>query len=199
MTNNVITPVFTEGSPYPTNVNYRFDSGSNTIEYGTAGNSVPILDDYLTVSTNVNLNGRHVRQVIFTLDKVKSADIDYTIDAKVGQTLFECDFGGKNMQDVFEPGDKIYITLVDEEKRAVKYQLLDENGNIVTDSSGNSEYQTEYEDIKYTKVYSGLSFYVPMVDAVPQTFTVPDSGLKLDIPVVGDVMGCGHRRLFSGV
>ncbi len=197
MTNNVITPVFTEGSPYPTNVNYRFDSGSNTIEYGTAGNSVPILDDYLTVSTNVNLNGRHVRQVIFTLDKVKSADIDYTIDAKVGQTLFECDFGGKNMQDVFEPGDKIYITLVDEEKRAVKYQLLDENGNIVTDSSGNSEYQTEYEDIKYTKVYSGLSFYVPMVDAVPQTFTVPDSGLKLDIPVVGDVMGSATSGVIS--
>lgn len=189
---DVITPVFTEGAPYPTNVNYRFDSGSNTVKYGTAGNSVPILDDFLTVSTDVNLNGRHIRQVIFTLDKVKSADIDYTIDAKVGQTSFECDFGGKNMQDVFEPGDKIYITLVDEEKRAVKYQLFYEDGDTVR-----SEYQTEYEDIKYTKVYSGLSFYVPMVDEVPQTFTMPDSGNKLDLPVVGDVMGSATSGVIS--
>ncbi len=38
---------------------------------------------------------------------------------------------------------------------------------------------------------------MPMVDAVPQTFTVPDNGMKVDLPVVGDVMGSATSGVIS--
>lgn len=187
----IVTPIFTLGSPYVTDVGYEYSSGQNNIDYPSIYNSVAICDDYFEVSANINLNGRQVKKVVFTLDKLKSADVKYSYDAYVNQTEFVCDFGGKNMQDVFEPGDRLYITLYDAEDTPVKLATVDENGNTY--------YEDSYKETAYTKVFTGLDFYVPMVDAMPQVYEAENtsSALTLDLPVVGGTMASAKSGVLS--
>ncbi len=196
--NDITTPIFTAGAPYPTNVEYKFANDANNVNYRTSDSDVPILDDILTVSAHVNLKEHKIKQILFTVDKLRGADIEYAVDAKEErQTIFECNFDGNNMRDVFEPGDRLYITLVDEHQREIGFRITDENGNPLNDADGNPIYDSSKEDIKYSKVYSGLSFYSPMTAAVPQSFDVPNSGINLDLPLVGSVMGSGTSGVMT--
>ncbi len=195
--NDITTPIFTAGAPYSTNVEYKFASDANNVNYRTSDGGVPILDDFLTVSVHINLNGHHIKQVLFSVDKLRSSDIEYAVDAKVGQTVFECDFDGKNMQEVFESGDRLYITLVDEQQREIGFRVTGENGKPLNDADGDPIYESRKEDIKYSKVYSGLSFYSPMTAAAPQSFDIPNSGINLDLPLVGNVMGSGTSGVMT--
>ncbi|MCH5209568.1 MAG: S-layer homology domain-containing protein [Oscillospiraceae bacterium] len=196
--NNITTPVITYGAPYPTSVNYSYANSGNNEQYGNASNSIKIVDDNLTVSTQIALNGHILSKVVFTLATVRGADVEYTVDAtRVGQSYFECNFGGKNMKDIFEPGDKLYITLYDTKKKSVQYQLIGDDGEPVLNSAGNPIFEETQYDIVYTRLYTGLSFTVPMTDAVLQSFDMTEAAEMIDVPLVGSVMGSASSGVLS--
>ena len=194
---DITTPLITVGAPFPVSLEYKFDSSDSTARYGTMSNSVPIVsDDYFTVIATINPNGREVKQVVFTVDKQKSADIRYPIDLNKGQTKVEYNFGGKGMQDLFDPGDKLFISLVDAEDRVVKYPVLDGDGNPVMDSAGNPSYSSQSYPIEYAKHYTGLSFYIPMVDAPRHIYNIAQD-FKLDSPLIGSTMGNANSGVMT--
>ncbi len=232
---DIQTPVITTDAPYPTSVEYKFEKSASTTQYGTVSNSVPIIDDCLTVTLTINPNGREVKKVKFVIDRTRTLkddaqkdddkkddsqkddsqkddsqkddsqkddpqkddsqkdddkkddveqenDIVYEVDLKPGQTSVDFNFGSKSLKDVLEPGDKLYVIMVDAAKREVTTTGQDADGNPIP--------VTNQYDIEYTRLYTGLSFYVPMVNNVMQSFDfVPQQIGAKEVPVLGEWMG----------
>lgn len=177
--NKITTPIFATGSPVPTNIDYRYLSGANVELFGTSENSIAIMDDQLTLSLTVDRHGHQIKKVVFTVDKQRGSDLNYTVEGKINQEIFTCNFDGKSMKDLFEDGDRIYVTLYDAEEREVITASKDENGNEIQVKSK--------EEIVYNKIFTGLTMYVPMLEVVPQEYKLPDS-VETEVPILGKTM-----------
>lgn len=178
--NNITTPIFTQDSPYPTSIDYTYLSGDNIEQFGTTSNSVAIVDDVLTLSLTVNRNGHQISKVDFIIDRQQGADETYTVEGKINQDVFTCNFDGKEMDKIFEAGDRIYVILYDADQREISYPSTDGNGNEIT--------VTQKEDIVYNKVFTGLSLFVPMLEVMPQNFTLSSSATQ-EAPILGQLQG----------
>lgn len=186
--NSITTPVFTEGSPYPVSIDYMYFSGSNVETFGTNGNSIAIVDDNLTLTLKIDRKGHQISKVVFTLDKQRGADQAYEVEGKINGDTYACDFGGKSMKDILDPGDRIYVTLYDAEQREVSF--------VTTDEEGNELVAVTKENIVYNKIFTGLTCYVPMLEVVPQAFEVPET-IKTEVPILGEMMGKASSGVVS--
>lgn len=182
------TSVFSGSAPVPVSLDYEYSSLRNRLSYGTISNSVAIVDDNFTVTLRINSNGHKIKKAVFTLDKQNGADLNFeAAPTKTNPSEFVCKFDGKTMDKNFDKDDLLYVTLYDEEKQKV--------GMTNVDAYGNSYISYQEKEISYTKLFTGLSFYIPTKDAIPQSLNVNQLNEGIKAPIMGSV----QTRLGTGV
>ena len=189
LTEALKTPVFNGGAPIPISLEYRYDTDSYNGINGTTRNTVSIEDSCFYAILTVNPNGHTLSQAVFTLDKRLSADATYTVKPDPDNpNRFTCFFDGKNMKDIMEAGDMLYVTLYDTEMNRIGYTTYDEYGRATTD--------WQESPIAYSKLFTGLTFYVPTRDVVPQYLDVPND-LSMELPLLGSAIGTSSTGVLS--
>ncbi len=182
------TSVFSGSAPVPVSLDYSYSNYKNNRSYGTFSNSVAIVDDNFTVNLKINSNGHKIKKAVFTLDKQNGADLNFdATPSKTNPSEFVCRFDGKTMDKNFDKDDVLYVTLYDEEKQEI--------GMTNVDAYGNSYISYQEKEISYTKLFTGLSFYIPTKDAVPQSLNVNQLNEGINAPIMGNI----QTRLGTGV
>lgn len=184
----ITTPVYPTGSPTIESVDYTYFNGSNIETFGITKNNIAIIDDKLYITVKIDRNGHQLSNVEFFVDKKYSKDASYFVKGEKDKDVYTCDFSGYSMKDIFEPGDRIYIRLHDAQTRKITTTTYDDNDKEIV-------VETE-EPIVYNKLYTGLSMYVPMLDAVVQVLEFPDSA-AVEAPVVGHIMGSSTSGMLT--
>ncbi|MDO4488859.1 MAG: Calx-beta domain-containing protein [Eubacteriales bacterium] len=154
-------------APRVVTINYDYDKSENRQKVDLKDNSIRCFDDNLTLSAVVDLKGRTISKLIYTVTTVTGATSEYT--AKVDEndpTLFTATING--MLTRLHNGDRISVRIVDSEKRIIN----------LTDSSSSAE-------IVYPTVETGLVTYVENEKIAPKEFKFDESAGNIDIPVIG--------------
>jgi len=168
-------------APYVARVDYAVDSdGIADSLVDTRNNEIAIEKKGLTVTVSLNRNNRGVKKVIFSRISDKGASEEFAVEAETkDQTVFSYRF--KNMETAFDPGDMLYVRLVDSESQVVKTYLTDPVTN--TESVSETSYDCEYAD-----VFTGLTLYLPTIYPQPQYYDVSSlSENAMDVPMLGNI------------
>lgn len=182
---NIELPQRTPYSPYVSHVSYTFEKDSSYTVGDVTQNAVPILDDYINITAHVTPQGRQVKQAVFVLKKKIGDPKEFTAISS-GSNQFTVTL---KMDDEFASGDTLFVKLVDKEERTQTFAYYDEVAKATVETK-------QQVPIVYAETPTGLSFYVPTLEAKPQYFAVPDSS-KIDIPILGEMSGAMNSGILK--
>jgi len=188
-------------APAVSSISFKYGAPKNQNSQASTRNNLKILDDSLTVSAVVNPHGRKIKEAVFTVvtrGEKKDGSVfeerhEYRVKEKSDSpNVFECVFG--KMPDELLNGDRLWVRLVDDEKR-LSEAGRDENGKPVKDDEGNV-ITGQYVPIEYPDVETGLTFSTENVLRQPQTYDVKNTK-AIDIPLLGPALSSANTGLLT--
>lgn len=155
-------PIRTPYAPYVTDVRYSSDKHP---EMDTRNNGVELYeDDSLTFTAEITTNGQNIKRVEF---------LRYNSDGERKQT-YEATKISDNVYSATAPSDEIY----DGDKLYVRIVA---DAVIFNQGAGHQKIEKNYPTLN-----TGLNFYTPIIDIIPQHMQASGDVLG-SLPIVGDI------------
>ncbi|MEI3162417.1 MAG: S-layer homology domain-containing protein [Lachnospirales bacterium] len=172
--------------PYVENVTYTVDSEKSskiTNKIDVNSNAIPIAPIGIQITAEVNTNGHQIDSVVFSKVSNSGFVTEYTVSAETeNQSYFTLDIS--SIDEEFRIGDKLYVSIVDKEtNNTVNSQVVDYFDNSVKSPFNG---KSVIEKVRYTDVFTGLSFIESNITDLPVIMEIKQPSLKT-FPIIGDV------------
>lgn len=184
---------YPSNAPYVTSIAYTYEKPDSINKTRLTDNSVRMFDDTLVITTTINPKGREISKVIITAMTVTGDYKEYsTLVDNLNPTVFNTKI--PKMLEELHNGDKLFVRLVDKEKKEVVTQTceIDADGNVINESTAASTFM----DIEYPNVDTGLVTYIENEIVNPQTYDL-DQGDMVDIPLLGNMRGYSKSGIIA--
>ncbi len=162
-------PQRTPYTPLIEDIQYKFKLSTSYIYADPTKNQIPILNDTIVFTAMVNPNGRRIKAVEFVTRKKTGAVLAERVEPQSQSDTRMTFTMSQKMDTYFDSGDRLYMRVIDEEERAVIFDGVETSMDMV-----------------YPEVYTGLSFYVPTIEVIPQSYTFEQAD-SINVPVFGDM------------
>ena len=154
-------------APVVTSISYDYDKSESRQKTDIRKNQVRCFDDNLKLTALVDMKGRSIEKLVFTVRTVTGSTADYEGRATLeGSNIFTAEI--PSMLTNLHNGDRIMVQIVDKEKRSV----------TVGDTA-------QSIPIIYPTVDTGLVSYVENEKIAPKSFDIDGAMGDVNIPLLG--------------
>lgn len=154
-------------APVVTSISYDYDKSESRQKTDIRKNQVRCFDDNLKLTALVDMKGRSIEKLVFTVRTVTGSTADYEGRATLeGSNIFTAEI--PSMLTNLHNGDRITVQIVDKEKRSV----------TVGDTA-------QSIPINYPMVDTGLVSYVENEKIAPKEFNIDGEMGDVNIPLLG--------------
>ena len=154
-------------APVVTSISYDYDKSESRQKTDLRKNQVRCFDDNLKLTALVDMKGRSIEKLVFTVRTVTGSTADYEGRATLeGANIFTAEI--PSMLTNLHNGDRITVQIVDKEKRSV----------TVGDTA-------QSIPIIYPTVDTGLVSYVENEKIAPKSFDIDGAMGDVNIPLLG--------------
>lgn len=154
-------------APVVTSISYDYDKSESRQKTDLRKNQVRCFDDNLKLTALVDMKGRSIEKLVFTVRTVTGSTADYEGRATLeGANIFTAEI--PSMLTNLRNGDRITVQIVDKEKRSV----------TVGDTA-------QSIPINYPTVDTGLVSYVENEKIAPKSFDIDGAMGDVNIPLLG--------------
>ena len=154
-------------APVVTSISYDYDKSESRQKTDLRKNQVRCFDDNLKLTALVDMKGRSIEKLVFTVRTVTGSTADYEGHAMLeGSNIFTAEI--PSMLTNLHNGDRITVQIVDKEKRSV----------TVGDTA-------QSIPIIYPTVDTGLVSYVENEKIAPKSFDIDGAMGDVNIPLLG--------------
>ena len=154
-------------APVVTSISYDYDKSESRQKTDLRKNQVRCFDDNLKLTALVDMKGRSIEKLVFTVRTVTGSTADYEGRATLeGANIFTAEI--PSMLTNLHNGDRITVQIVDKEKRSV----------TVGDTA-------QSIPINYPTVDTGLVSYVENEKIAPKSFDIDGAMGDVNIPLLG--------------
>ena len=154
-------------APVVTSISYDYDKSESRQKTDLRKNQVRCFDDNLKLTALVDMKGRSIEKLVFTVRTVTGSTADYEGRATLeGSNIFTAEI--PSMLTNLHNGDRITVYIVDKEKRSV---TVGDTAQSIT--------------INYPTVDTGLVSYVENEKIAPKSFDIDGAMGDVNIPLLG--------------
>lgn len=189
----IVKLLYPSNLPKVTSVMYTYEKEESQGDADETSNVVRMFDDTLLLTATINAKDRHITKAIFTVVTAAGTRTTYTAPEDTSDPNVYKAKIPKMLDNLFN-GDKIFVRLVDAEKKEMTVSSAEIHPDGTVDENVPS--QSAFLDIEYPDVDTGLMTYIENELVRPQTYDVEQ--LKpVNVPLLGNTTGKSKTGLIT--